>query len=82
MYVYVYILREGVSNLWHPLLMITLYHQTTISINFLCKSGLNLSSCKVVIYNYVLCWLYFMTKSVVIVLIYFLVFCGVLLYWV
>ena len=30
--------------------------------------------CKVVIYNYVLCWLYSMTKSVVIVLIYILVF--------
>ena len=38
--------------------------------------------CKVVIYNYVLCWLYFMTKSVVIVLILFLVFCEILLYWV
>ena len=38
--------------------------------------------CKVVIYNYVLCWLYSMTKIVVIVLIYFLVFCGILLYWV
>ena len=38
--------------------------------------------CKVVIYNYVLCWLYFMTKSVVIALILFLVFCGILLYWV
>ena len=36
--------------------------------------------CKVVIYNYVLCWLYSMTKSVVIVLIYFLIFCGILLY--
>ena len=32
--------------------------------------------CKVVIYNYVLCWLYFMTKSVIIALIYFLVFLG------
>ena len=38
--------------------------------------------CKVVIYNYVLCWLYSMTKSVVIALILFLVFCGILLYWV
>ena len=38
--------------------------------------------CKVVIYNYVLCWLYSLTKSVVIALIYFLVFCGILLYWV
>ena len=38
--------------------------------------------CKVVIYNYVLCWLYSIIKSVVIVLILFLVFCGILLYWV
>ena len=38
--------------------------------------------CKVVIYNYVICWLYSMTKSVVIALILFLVFCGILLYWV
>ena len=38
--------------------------------------------CKIVIYNYVLCWLYSMNKSVVIALIYFLVFCGILLYWV
>ena len=30
--------------------------------------------CKIVIYNYVLCWLYSMAKSVVIVLILFLVF--------
>ena len=36
--------------------------------------------CKVVIYNYILCWLYFMTKSVVIALIYNLVLCGILLY--
>ena len=35
---------------------------------------------KVVIYNYVLCWLYSMIKSVVIALILFLVFCGILLY--
>ena len=38
--------------------------------------------CKVVIYNYVLCWLYSMTKSVVIALILFLAFYGILLYWV
>ena len=38
--------------------------------------------CKVVIYNYVLCLLYSMTKSVVIALILFLIFCGILLYWV
>ena len=39
-------------------------------------------TCKVVIYNYVLCWLYSMTKSVLITLILVLVFCGILLYWV
>ena len=38
--------------------------------------------CKVVIYNYVLCWLYSITKIVVIALIVFLVFCEILLYWV
>ena len=38
--------------------------------------------CKVVIYNYILYWLYSMTKSVVIALIYILVLCGILLYWV
>ena len=38
--------------------------------------------CKVVIYNYILYWLYFMTKCILIALIYFLVFCGILLYWV
>ena len=38
--------------------------------------------CKVVIYNYVLYWLYSMTKSVVIAIILFIVFCGILLYWV
>ena len=36
--------------------------------------------CKVVIYNYILCWLYSMKKNVVIVLILFLVFCEILLY--
>ena len=46
------------------------------------KSLIEYQDCKVVIYNYVLCWLYSMTKSVVIALIYFLVFCGNLLYWV
>ena len=35
---------------------------------------------KVVIYNYVLCWLYSMTKSVVFALILVFVFCGILLY--
>ena len=45
------------------------------------KADLDIS-CKVVIYNYILYWLYSMTKSVVIALIYFLVLCGILLYWV
>ena len=44
--------------------------------------SMRLSLCKVVIYNYVLCWLYSMKKSVVIALILILVFCGILLYWV
>ena len=35
--------------------------------------------CKVVIYNYVLCWLYYMIKSFVIAINYFLVFCGIVL---
>ena len=35
---------------------------------------------KVLICNYVLCWLYSMTKSVLIAINYFLVFCGILLY--
>ena len=39
------------------------------------------SNYKVVIYNYILCWLYSMTKSVVSALNYFLVFCGILFYW-
>ena len=33
--------------------------------------------CKVVIHNYILCWLYFITKSVIITLILFLVFCEI-----
>ena len=36
--------------------------------------------CKVVIYNYVLCWLYSMKKSVVIASILVIVFYGFLLY--
>ena len=32
--------------------------------------------CKVVIYNYILCWLYSMTKNVVVVLILFLLLVG------
>ena len=36
--------------------------------------------CKVEIYNYVLCWLYSMTKSVVIALILLFILCGILLY--
>ena len=40
----------------------------------------SITRCKVMIYNYVLCWLYSMTKSVVVALILFFVFCGILLY--
>ena len=42
----------------------------------------NEGNCNVVIYSYILYWLYSMKKSVVIALILFLVFCGILLYWV
>ena len=31
-------------NLWRPLLMIALYHQTKTPISFLCRRGLNLRS--------------------------------------
>ena len=37
---YIYIFLES-FNLWRPLLMIALYHQTKISISFWCKWGLN-----------------------------------------
>ena len=47
-----------------------------------CHGITNGGDCKVVIYNYVLCWLYSVIKSVVIALIFFVVFCGILLYWV
>ena len=56
-----------------------------LMINYMCFL-INFSSlvdvCKVLIYNYVLCWFYSMTKSVVIALIYFLVLCGILFYWI
>ena len=42
-----------------------------------CHGIVKWGDCKVVIYNYVLCWLYFMTKCVIIVLIYFIEFCGI-----
>ena len=41
-----------------------------------CHRIAKMGDSKVVIYNYVLCWLYFMTKNVVITLILFLVFLG------
>ena len=47
-----------------------------------CRGIAKGGDCKVVIYNYVLYWLYSMTKSVVIAIILFIVFCGILLYWV
>ena len=46
--------------------------ETIVNCNIVYKK----CACKVVIYNYILCWLYFMTKSVIIALIYFLVFLG------
>ena len=56
-----------------------------LMINYMCFL-INCSSlvdvCKVLIYNYVLCWFYSMKESVVIALIYFLVLCGILLYWI
>ena len=45
-----------------------------------CHGIAKVGDCKVVIYNYVLCWLYSMTKNVVIALILFLIFCVILLY--
>ena len=50
--------------------------------NFVSTHLNNKNNCKVMIYNYISCWLYSMTKSVVIALILFLVFCEILLYWV
>ena len=46
------------------------------------KKKMKMTNCKVVIYNYVLCWLYSMTKIVVFAFILFFVFCEILLYWV
>ena len=40
------------------------------------------NTCKVVVFNYDLCWFYSMIKSVVIALILFIIFCGILLYWI
>ena len=36
----IFFFRES-FNLWHPLLMITLYHRTKIPISFWCRRGLN-----------------------------------------
>ena len=47
-----------------------------------CHGIAKMGDCKVVIYNYILCWLYSMKKSAVIALILFIVFCGILLYFV
>ena len=54
--------------------------KSRVSYKVFCHGIAKGGSCKVVIYNYILCWLYSMTKSVVIGLISFLVFCGILLY--
>ena len=40
MHVYYYFFREN-FNLWCPLLMIALYHQTKTQISFWCRRGLN-----------------------------------------
>ena len=40
MHVYYYFFRES-FNLWCPLLMIALYHQTKTQISFWCRRGLN-----------------------------------------
>ena len=59
-----------------------LMFKSRIYYRMFCHGVAKEGDCKVVIYNYVLCWLYSMTKSVVIALILFFVFCGTLLYWV
>ena len=41
--IYLFIFLES-FNLWRPLLMIALYHQTKTPISFLCSRGLNLKS--------------------------------------
>ena len=88
---FTYYTSYSLLNIVHVIVCVFgLTNQVCKYFEFLCKTDLMLKIlwkifddlCKVVIYNYVLCWLYSMTKSVVIALILFLVFCGILLYWV
>ena len=73
------LLDLGVSEFYH---CSQLTFKSRVCYRVFCYGIAKRGDCKVVIYNYVLCWLYSMTKYVVIVLIYFLIFCGILLYWV
>ena len=52
--------------------------KSTVCYRVFCHRIAKGGDCKIVIYNYVLCWLYCMTKNVIIALILFLVFCGIL----
>ena len=63
--------RIGLREYFRLFIVLAAYHEKITKQN-----------CKVVIYNYILCWLYSMIKSIVIALILFLVFCRILLYWV
>ena len=59
-----------------------LMFKSRVCYRMFCHGIVKKGDCKVMIYNNVLCWLYSMTKSVVIALILLLEFCGILLYWV
>ena len=71
------LLDLGVSEFCH---VPKLTFKSRVCYRVFCYEIAKEEDCKVVIYNYILCWLYSMTKSVVIALILFLVFCGILLY--
>ena len=82
------------TNSHLPYLAGSIIHSTTLmpqlgykltllsSAVYMCFENTYKQNYKIVIYNYVLCWFYSMTKSVVIALILFLIFCRILLYWV
>ena len=74
-----HVLDLGVSKFCH---CSQTHFKSKVCYRVFCHEIAKWRDCKVVIFNYVLCWLYSMTKSVVTELIYFLVFCGILLYWV
>ena len=57
-------------------IVLKLTFKSRVCYRVFCHGIAKRGDCKVVIYNYILCWLYFMTKSVIIALIYFLVFLG------